>query len=82
MMGPIIQSGRPTAIKPYFILTIVNATAFYLDIVNDNFALLAINAFFNGHATGTWIILSFGASAEILGKDVVVEGYSITRMFF
>ena len=82
MVGPIIQSGRLTAIQLYIVLAIVDAVVFFLDIVSNDFTLLAINAFFNGLATGTISILNFGASAEILGEDLAVEGYSISSMIY
>ena len=82
MMGPIIQSGHLTAIQLYIILAIINAVVFFLDIISNNFTLLAINAFFNGLATGTLPILSFGASSEILGEEFAVEGYSFACMVY
>ena len=82
MMGPIIQTGRLTAIQLYIILAIINTIAFFFDIVSDIFAVLAINAFFNGLATGTLPILSFGASSEILGEDFAAEGYSFACMLY
>ena len=82
MMGPIIQNGRLTAVQLYIILACMNAVVFFLDTVSNNFTSLAINAFFNGLAIGTLIILSFGASAEVLGDDLTVEGYSLACVFF
>ena len=82
LMGPLIQGGCVTALQLYVILAVINAGAFFVDVILTDFPVMASLAFVNGLCTGTLGLLSFGASAEILGDDHAVNAYSITLMLF
>ena len=82
IMGPSIKSGYVTAIQLFIILGFVNAVAFVLDLFSDSFMILATLAFINGLACGTLMILSFGATAEILGEEHAVDGYSMASVCY
>ena len=81
-MGPMIQNGYVTAIQLYIIYGLVNAAAFFVDVLVDQFAILAILAFINGACIGTVVTLSFAATLEILGERDAMLGYSVAATFF
>ena len=82
LMGPSIKSGYVTAIQLYIILAFVNAVTFFFDPLGEFFIILIVLAFINGLATGTLVCLSFGCTAEILGEEHVVEGYSVASLTY
>ncbi|XP_072046378.1 monocarboxylate transporter 12-like [Amphiura filiformis] len=73
IMGYVIQGGHVTSFQFYIILGLLNTGAFCLDLISESFAVLAILAFINGLASGTFIVLSFCAAAEILGMTMQWE---------
>ena len=81
LMGPMIQNGYTTAIQLYIIYGILNAAAFFVDVLFDQFWILVLLAFVNGMSIGTVVALSFGATIEILGERDAMLGYSVTVAF-
>ncbi|XP_038073628.1 monocarboxylate transporter 12-like [Patiria miniata] len=82
--GPAIDRGYITAVRLFILLTVMNAIAFYVDLVSyDFYSVLAILALINGAGLGTIGIILMPVAQEVLSEaDLSLKGYMLSLPFF